>query len=105
VIGVFQDLGLRRIALAPVPLLLQVIRERIGILHALDVAARAGIAVPVPGAADIAALLIDPDRQSQSAQFVQHVHSGKAGADHDDVAGLSALGLALAWHGLQGGHQ
>ena len=88
VVGVFQDLRLRRIALAPVPFLLQFVRERIGILHALDVAARAGIAVPVPGAADIAALLIDPHRQSQPAQPVQHVHSGKAGADHDDIVGL-----------------
>ena len=88
VVGVFQDLRLRRVALAPVPFLLQFVRERIGILHALDVAARAGIAVPVPGAADIAALLIDPDRQSQPAQPVQHVHSGKTGADHDDIVDL-----------------
>ena len=60
VVGVFQNLRLRRVALAPVPFLLQLFGERIGILHALDVAARAGIAVPVPGAADAIALLIDP---------------------------------------------
>ena len=52
VVGVFQDFRLRRVALAPVPFLLQFVGERIGILHAFDVAARAGIAVPVPGAAD-----------------------------------------------------
>src|SRR5450631_43044 len=104
VIGVLQDLGLRRVALAPVPILLQLVRERIGILHALDIAACAGIAIPVPGTADIAALLVDLDGQSQSAQFVQHVHSGKTRADHDDIVGLSACGVAFAGSGLQGGH-
>src|SRR3981189_3218706 len=75
-VGVFQDLGLRRVALAPVPLLLQLFRERIGILHALDVAARAGIAVPVPGTTDAIALLIDPRRHALPAQPVQHAHAG-----------------------------
>ncbi len=65
-VGVFQNFRLRRVALAPVPFLLQFVGERIGILHAFDVAARTGIAVPVPGAADIAALLIDPHRQSHA---------------------------------------
>src|SRR5262245_13396189 len=50
VVRIFQDLRLRGLALAPVPLLLQFIGEGIGILHALDVATRAGIAIPVPGA-------------------------------------------------------
>src|SRR3979490_699292 len=104
VVGVLQDLRLRRVALAPVPFLLQLLRERIGILHAFDIAACAGIAVPVPGAADIAALLVDPDRQSQPAQFMQHVHSGKTRADHDDIVGLSACGVAFAGNGWQGGH-
>src|ERR1035441_8516609 len=61
-VGVFQNLGLRRVTFAPVPFLLQFVGERIGILHALDIAARPGITVPVPGAADIAALLVDPPR-------------------------------------------
>ena len=92
VVGVFQDLGLRRVALAPVPFLLQFFGERIGILHALDVAARAGITVPVPGAADVAALLVDADRKTLPAQPVQHIHAGKACADHDDIVGLGVLG-------------
>ncbi|MEJ7720541.1 MAG: hypothetical protein WKF58_08890 [Ilumatobacteraceae bacterium] len=53
VVGVAQDLGLRGVALAPLPLLLQVVVERVRVVHALDVAAGAGIAVPVPGAADV----------------------------------------------------
>src|SRR5215475_3144763 len=88
-VGVAQDFRLRRIAFAPVPFLLQFIREGIGILHALDIAARAWIAVPVPGPPDSRALRVDPHRESKAAQPVQHVHSGKAGADHDNVVILA----------------
>ena len=55
VVGVAQELGLGGVALAPLPLLLQRLVELVGVLHALHVAARTGIAVPVPGAADAAA--------------------------------------------------
>ena len=103
-IGVSQNLGLRRVAFAPVPFLLQFIGKRIGILHAFDIAARPGIAVPVPGAPDIATLLINPDRQPDPAQPVQHVHSGKACADHDDIIGFHAGWMASAGYGLHGGH-
>ena len=95
VVGIAQDFRLRRIALAPFPLLLQFVGEGIGILHAFDIAARAGIAVPVPGATDVAALLEHPRRQSEPAQPMQHVHAGKAGADNDDVV-FAGLRRALA---------
>ena len=85
VVGVSEDLGLRRIFLRPVPLLVEFFREREGILHALDVAARAGIAVPVPGAADAAAGFIDPRGKAKPAQPVQHIEAGKTRADHDRV--------------------
>src|SRR5262249_42218145 len=85
VVGVAQNSRLRRVAFAPVPLLLQFVRERIGILHALDIAAGAWIAVPVPGPPDARALLVDAHRESKAAQPVEHVHSGKAGPDHDNV--------------------
>ena len=62
VVGVFQNFRLRRVALTPVPVLLQLVGERIGILHAFDVTAGAWIAVPVPGASDATALLIDSRR-------------------------------------------
>src|SRR4029077_9833958 len=52
VIGVAQNLRLRRVLLRPIPLLVELFGERERILHAFDVATRAGIAVPVPGAAD-----------------------------------------------------
>ncbi len=95
VVGVFQNLRLRRVALAPVPFLLQFVGKRIGILHAFDIAARAGVTVPVPGAADVATLLIDPHGKSLPAQPVQHVHSRKARADHDDIVGLGAAAWLL----------
>ena len=66
VVGVFQDLRLGGEALGPLPLLLQLVRERVRILHALDVAARAGIAVPVPGAADAGALLEHAHRKAEA---------------------------------------
>ena len=96
-VGVAQDFRLRRVALAPVPFLLQLVGEGIGILHALDVAACAGIAVPVPGAADAPALLVDAHRKALPAQPVQHVHAAKARADHDDVVGLGAVAAAEDW--------
>ena len=87
VVGVAQDLRLRRVFLRPVPLLVELFGERERILHALDVATRAGIAVPVPGAADTPAGLIDPRGEAEPAKAVQHVHSGKAGADDDGIEG------------------
>src|SRR5262249_10533178 len=74
-------------------------REGIGILHALNVAARAGIAIPVPGAADAAALLKDPCRHAEPVQPVQHVHAGKACADHDNVIARGLRGGWLGGHG------
>ena len=53
VAGVLQDFGLRGVALAPCPLLLQLFRKRIRILQAFDVAAGSRISIPPPGAADV----------------------------------------------------
>ena len=94
-VGIGEDFGLRRVFLRPVPLLVQFLRERERILHALDVAARARIAVPVPGAADAAAGLEHPRRKAEPAQPMQHVHPGKARADHDGVENRSRFSGAL----------
>ncbi len=82
---VLEDLGLGRVALRPLPFLLQVVVELVGVLHALDVAAGPGIAVPVPGAADVAAGLVDASRQAEASQSVEHVHAGEAGSDDHRV--------------------
>ena len=90
VLDVPQDLGLGGIALRPAPFLLQLVGEGVGVVHALDVAAGAGIAVPIPGAADAAARFVDPRGQAEAAQAVEHVQAGEPSADDDgvDVAGL-----------------
>ena len=85
VVDVLQDLGLGAVALRPLPLLLQLVGEAVGIFQALDVAARAGIAVPEPGAADARAGLVGADLQAQAAQAMDGVEAGQAAADDDDV--------------------
>src|SRR4029077_750473 len=45
VLEVREDLGLGRVALGPRPLLLELVRPRVGVGHAFDVAARPGVAV------------------------------------------------------------
>jgi hypothetical protein len=70
VVGVAQDLGLGGVTLRPLPFLLQFGRELVGILDAFDVAARAGIAVPVPGAAEVLAGLEHPHPKTLQAQAV-----------------------------------
>ena len=84
-VGIGEDFRLRRVLLRPVPLLVQFLREGERILHALDVATRAGITVPVPGAADATAGLEHPCRKAKPAQAMQHVHSGKARTDDNGV--------------------
>ena len=51
VVKVPLGLGLRREVFVPVPLLEQFLRERVAVGPALQVKTRAGIAIPVPGAA------------------------------------------------------
>ncbi len=52
-----------------------------------DVAGNAGIAVPVPGAADVAALLAETHvGEAGLAQPVPQQQSAEAGADHQDLA-------------------
>ena len=63
-IEVPEDLGLAGVALAPLPFLLELIGELVGVLHALDIAAGTRIAVPVPGPSHAAARLHHPGRQA-----------------------------------------
>ena len=85
VLDVPQDLGLGGIPLRPAPFLLELVAEGVRVVHALDVAAGAGIAVPIPGAADAAARFEDPRGQAEAAQAVEHVQAGEPSADDDGV--------------------
>ena len=84
-VDVPQDFRLRCVALRPVPLLLKLIRKRVGIVHALDVAAGAGIAIPIPGAADPLPCLKYAGGEAEATQPVQHVKPGKPGSDDNRV--------------------
>ena len=85
VVDVFQDLGLRAVALRPLPLLLQLVGEAVGILQALHVAARTGVAVPEPGPADARAGFVGPDFQAHAAQAMDGIETGQAAADDGDI--------------------
>ena len=85
VVDVFQDLGLGAVALRPLPFLLQLVGEAVGIFEALHVAARAGIAVPEPGAADARAGLVGADFQAHAAQAMDGIEAGQAAADDGDI--------------------
>src|SRR5262249_35285402 len=96
-VGVAQDLRLWGIALRPNPFLLQIVRELIGVLHALYVAACARVAVPIPGAADTTSGLEDAHGETDPTQAVQHVHASETGTDDHSIkcAGLLQLQVRL----------
>ena len=95
VVEVALQLRLGGEPLGPVPLLLQLLGERVAVVPALHVAAGAGIAVPVPRPADAVALLEHPRPQPQPAQPVQHVQPGRPGADDDRVEVLASVCAVL----------
>ena len=85
VVDVAQDFRLGAVAFRPFPLLLQFIGEGIGIFHALHIAARAGITVPEPGAANARSSLKHPGFQAKAAQLVQGVQPAQTAANHYHV--------------------
>ena len=91
-VDVAEDLRLRAVALGPLPFLLQLVGEGVGILHAFHVAAAAGIAVPEPGAADAACGLIGSDLQAEAAQAIDGIEAPYARA-HDDDIEFGGVGL------------
>ena len=92
-VEVAQDLRRPGIALGPLPLPRQLFGERVAVGVAFRIAARAGVAVPVPGAADPSACLQHLDRKTQPvAQAEQLVEAGKPGADDQRVEVTCLLG-------------
>jgi hypothetical protein len=85
VIQVALVFRLSRIVLLPVPFLEEFLGERVAVGFALGVEAAAGVAVPVPGAADAAAVLEEADRNSELAEPVELIQAGNAGADDNGV--------------------
>ncbi len=85
VVEIAQRLRLRREMLRPVPFLQQLLGEGVLVGVALGIEARAGIAVPVPGAADTRAGLEHAHAHAELPQAVELVHARYAGTDDDGV--------------------
>ena len=80
-----QDLRLGRVLLGPGPLGLELGVEAEGVVGGGDVAAGTRVAVPVPGATDVAGRVVGPGHESEAAQPVQQVQTGEPGPDHHHV--------------------
>src|SRR4029078_11689535 len=81
-----SNLPRTRVALARLPFGRQLAREEVAVDVALGIAARTGIPVPIPGAAEVATGLEHAHRQPQAiAQTVQLVEPRKARADDQGV--------------------
>src|SRR5205807_2492945 len=92
-----QDLGLGGVFLRPGPGLVELRIERVAVVDGLDIAARTRIAVPIPGAADVAGLVETDGREAGLAQAMEKIEAGKSGADHGniDLLGRSTSRLGL----------
>ena len=95
VVEVAQVLGLAREAFLPVPFLEQLVGERVAVGVALRVEAAAGVAVPEPGAAEVAAHLEHGRVDAALGQPVHLVDARDAGADDDDFVVVRAFGAAV----------
>src|SRR6202048_289917 len=84
-VDVTQDLRLRAVMLGPMPFLLQLVRKRIRVLHAFDVAATPRVAVPVPGAANAATGLEATHFEAEFTQAIDRVETADSGTDDDRI--------------------
>ena len=67
------------------PFLQQFLGEGIPVGPAFGIEARAGIAVPTPGAVDAGAGLKHPNCEPEPTQLVELLETGHAGVNHDSV--------------------
>ena len=92
VIQIALGLRLRGEVLLPIPFVEQFLGEGIAVGPAFGIEAGAGIAVPIPGAADGGAGFEHPRLEPEFAQPVELIKPGDAGADHDRVEIQAGLG-------------
>src|SRR5262249_21023426 len=85
VFAVAQRFRLAGEMLGPFPFLEEVPGEGITVGIALRIEARAGITIPVPGAADLGAGLEHARLQTELPRPMELIHSGKAGPNDDGV--------------------
>ena len=104
VLQVTQDLALGRVALAPLPLLLELGVEAVAVVETLDVAACPRVPVPVPRAADVVGRLEGDCVDAELSAAVDQVQAGHAGSDDHGINGLG-LGHGLRFTQGRGGAQ
>ena len=98
VLQIAQCFGLRGEMLAPAPFLQQLIGKGIAVGVAFRIKPRAGVAIPIPGAAQIAAGLEHLDAIAKLPQAIELVKARNAGAD-DDHIGLGQGRAGVCRHG------
>ena len=96
VIQIALGLGLAGEVLLPVPFFQQFLRKGVAVGPALGIEAGAGIAVPVPGAADAGAGFEHPHLEAEFSQLVELVEAGNTGADDDRVE-IRARSVQASW--------
>ena len=96
-VEVALELGLGGHELGPLPLLLEVVVEGVGVLDALDVDPGPGVPVPVPGAAHAVTRFQGPYGKAGVPQLLYRVQAGVPSADDDDLetAGHAAVGRSI----------
>ena len=93
--GVAQCFGLRREVLSPLPLLKQLFRKRVAVAIAFRIKTRAGVTIPIPSAAHIAASLNHAHRQAKLSHTKQLIHTAQTRPDNDDVEFLGGCGATV----------
>ena len=84
-IQIIENLWLGRIAAAPFPLFAHLVGERVAIVMALRVAARSGVAVPIPGSANAIGGFDQSRCEPEFAKAVQHIQPGKSCSDDNRI--------------------
>src|SRR4030081_1782620 len=92
---VAHDFGLGCVFLRPFPRALQLRIEGVAVVDGLNVAARAGISVPVPGAADVAGFLQHHSREAGLGQSMEMEQACNPGSLPRDIALPSAPAYRL----------
>jgi hypothetical protein len=92
VLTVAQRVRLRREQLLPIPFVEQLLGERVNVGVTLRIEAAAGVAVPIPRAADVACGIEDAHREAELPQADQLVQAVDAGADDDGIVALDRHG-------------
>ena len=81
-----ENLRLLRIALRPLPVAQELLVEGIAVDGSLSVDAASRVAVPIPGAADVAGVIERLNVEAKVvAKFVQRIEAAEARSDNGDV--------------------